>query len=104
MTTSEITTGTDAIRAALRVRGSKTNTAGLARDLGVSSATLDAFADGRAMLKPEVLQALAADLFHGHAVFDPAIDRLRPAVQAEPRPLGVRPDPIDPKLLPTYSP
>ena len=47
--------------------------------------------------------ALTAELFGGHVVYDPAIDRLRSANKAEPLPLGVRPPPLDPVTLPTYT-
>jgi hypothetical protein len=93
MIMSEINNGTDAIREALRQRGFKINTANLARDLGLSSDTLDGFIQGRTKLSPESLQALTLHLFHGHAEYVPAIDRLCSINRNEAQPLGIRPEP-----------
>ncbi len=97
-----MTTGTDVIRAALNSRARKMNAATLARDLGVPSETLDAFARGRTDLSPDTLKALARDLFHGHAEYDADIDRLRPATKTAPTPLGIHPPTLDPRTLPVY--
>ena len=70
------------IRLALRAR--KMNTATMARELGLPSATLDGFIAGKNSLPPETLAAIVRDLFHGAAVFDPAIDRLRSSNTTEP--------------------
>ena len=96
--------GATVIRQALAARNKKFNIGGLARDLGLSVAALEAFAYGRAGLAPEVLEALAKVLFDGRATYDPAIDRLRPVEREEPRPLGIRPPPITEMMtLPTYK-
>ena len=86
-----ITTGTDAIRQMLRVRNKKINLASLARDLGISSDMLDTFIDGKRSLPIPVLQDLTKVLWNGHAVYDPEVDRLRPARQEPAKPLGVLP-------------
>ena len=100
----EIKTGTDAIRQALVARSTKVNIGGLARELGLSVAALEAFMYGRSGLGPEVLDALTKVLFDGRATYDPSIDRLRPAECEEPRPLGVPPPPITEMMaLPVYQ-
>ena len=96
-----ITTGTDAIRQMLRVRNKKMNLAILARDLGISSDTLHAFIDGKRSLPIPVLQDLTKVLWNGDAVYDPEVDRLRPARQEPAKPLGVLPSLTIP--LPTYT-
>ena len=96
-----ITTGTDAIRQMLRVRNKKINLAILARDLGISSDALQAFIDGKRSLPIPVLQGLTKVLWNGHAVYDPEVDRLRPARQEPAKPLGVLPSLTIP--LPTYT-
>jgi hypothetical protein len=78
------------------------NTATMARELGLPSATLDGFIAGKNSLPPETLAAIVRDLFHGAAVFDPAIDRLRSSNTTEPVSLGVRPDPFNPRTSPYY--
>ena len=101
---TEIRTGTDAIRQALAVLNKKVNLAGLARDLSLSAAALEAFIYGRASLAPETLKALAVHLFDGRDEYDMAIDKLRPAKREEPRPLGIRPPPITESMtLPVYQ-
>jgi hypothetical protein len=88
----------------LAARNKKINIGGLARDLGLTGAALEAFAYGHSGLAPEVLEALAKVLFHGNAAYDPAIDRLRPVEREEPRPLGIKPPLITETMtLPTYS-
>ena len=96
-----ITTGTDAIRQKLRVLNKKMNLAILARDLGISSDMLDTFIDGQRSLPIPVLQGLTKVLWNGHAVYDPEVDRLRPARQEPAKPLGVLPSLTIP--LPTYT-
>ena len=63
----------------------------MARDLGLPSSTLEAFAEGKVALPPQVLQALTLELFQGAAVYDPELDLLRSANRAAPRSLGIRP-------------
>ena len=96
-----ITTGTDAIRQMLRVRNKKINLASLARDVGISSDALQAFIDGKRSLPIPVLQGLTKVLWNGDAVYDPEVDRLRPARQEPAKPLGVLPSLTLP--LPTYT-
>ena len=96
-----IITGTDAIRQMLRVRNKRMNLASLARELGISSDMLDAFIDGKRSLPIPVLQDLTKKLWNGHAVYDPEVDRLRPARQEPAKPLGVLPSLTIP--LPTYT-
>jgi hypothetical protein len=69
------------------------NTATMARELGLPSATLDGFIAGKNSLPPETLAAIVRDLFHGAAVFDPAIDRLRSSNTTEP---------VNPRTSPYY--
>ena len=96
-----IATGTDVIREMLRVRNKRTNFAILARDLGLSSNTLDAFIDAKRSLPIPVLQGLTKELWNGHAVYDPEVDRLRPALQEPAKPLGALPSLTIP--LPTFT-
>src|SRR6478736_1447302 len=97
----EVITGTDAIRQKLRVLNKKINLASLARDLGISSDMLDTFIDGQRSLPIPVLQGLTKVLWNGHAVYDPEVDRLRPARQEPAKPQGVMPSLTIP--LPTYT-
>ena len=90
-----ITTGTDVIRQMLRVLNKKMNLAILARDLGISSDALQAFIDGQRSLPIPVLQGLTKKLW-GHAVYDPELDRLRPARQEPAKPLWCAAEPDDP--------
>ena len=55
------------------------------------------------MLATDVLKALAKVLWGGNVEFVPEIDRLRPANKQPPKPLGIRPPPIDEDKLPTYE-
>ena len=87
-------TGTDNIRAALNARMIKNNTANMARDLGITSEALDAFARGTTTLPNDKLQTLTLDLWHGFLVYDPERDVLMPAKKDPPRSLGIVPDPI----------
>ena len=90
--TNEIKTGTDALRQVLVAR--HMGRGSLARDLGISNETLHAFASGKGTLPQAVLEALAKDWSGGHIIYDPTIDRLRPANTAEPRSQGSGPPPI----------
>ena len=84
-----------------RLPGRDIHIAHIARDIGISSLTLEAFAAGEAKLPPDVLKALARDLFP-HTEFVPEIDVLRPALQEPARLLGVPPQLSIP--LPRYAP
>jgi hypothetical protein len=50
------------------------------------------------------MQALVKALWDGYTEFDAELDVLRPANRTPPRPLGIRPPPIDPATLPTFKP
>jgi len=84
--------GTETLRQVLVAR--HMGRASLARDLGVSNETLHAFAHGTGTLPPAVLEALAIDWSGGSIIYDPAIDRLRPAHKAEPKSQGHGPAPF----------
>jgi hypothetical protein len=99
---TEPTTGTDLVGQALRRRNRRLNMAGFARDLGIASDRLEAFADGRIGLASETKQAIVRDIWAGDVEFDAELNLLRSANKEEPRPLGVRPPPIDPATLPTF--
>jgi hypothetical protein len=96
-----ITTGTDDIRRMLLVRYKTMNLASLARELGITSDTLQAFVDGKRSLPIPVLHGLTKILWNGDIVYNPEIDRLRPARQEPAKPLGVLPSLTIP--LPTYT-
>jgi hypothetical protein len=101
---TEIKIGTDAIRAALYARVRKVNTAGMARDLGIPSSTLDAFAAGQIMLPADTLKLLAAELFHGHAELDVELNLLRSTNRQAAKSIGPGPPPIEAMIeLPTYD-
>ncbi|MET3838759.1 hypothetical protein [Bradyrhizobium sp. OAE829] len=55
--------GTDVLREAVRVRVKTMRYAGLARDLSVAAETSVAFSEGRTTLPPEILSALAKQLW-----------------------------------------
>jgi hypothetical protein len=75
-----------------------------ANAIHLSPEALRDFAEGRKALPVDKLQALALELFEGHIIYDPEIDRLRPA-RSESRPLCTAyPGPFDPKSSPTYTP
>ena len=77
----------NALRAAVAARATKTNFAPLARDLGISSEALHGFSTGQTSLPPDVLKALASQLWGGHVEF------------TEPKTI-TPPPPIDPESLP----
>ena len=93
MSTTEINTGTDLVRLALRGRNKKLNLAVMAKDLSMSNERLDAFANGKLTLDAATMQALVKVLWNGHAEFDVEHDALTPANKAPPTSLGVKPAP-----------
>jgi hypothetical protein len=91
------TTGTMVLQQAVHARGKSQNLGYLARDLGVSAEALYAFGQGQGTLPDDVLAALTKEMFHGHASYDPAINKLRPAVKQVAQPLGIAPAPVQPQ-------
>jgi hypothetical protein len=90
-------TGTEVLRAALRTR--KLGLANIARELGLSTNALESFIAGGS-LPADKLNAIAAEIFGGHAEFDATNDLLvatnrTPAISA-----GIRPPQFDPKSRP----
>ena len=75
----------------------------LARDLRMPAAALEDFSAGRGPLNDAVLCTLTLQLFGGHTVFLPELDKLGPANTQEPTPLGHGPPPLDPATLPRYT-
>jgi hypothetical protein len=77
----------------------------VSRDIGVGIGALEQFATGTGKLSAEALVKLAVIVFEGHAVYDPATDKLRSAHRHEPRPLGRAPDPFPRPAVPapTFS-
>jgi len=67
------------MRQALGARNRKMNLAGMARDLGVASTSLEAFATGDAKLAPGVLVKLAERIWNGHLKYDVATDAMQSA-------------------------
>jgi hypothetical protein len=88
---TEITTGTDLVREALRGRNRKLNLAGLARSLGLPADRLENFAEGKVTLPAETMQAIVKALWGEHTEFDAEADALRPSNRTPPTPLGVHP-------------
>jgi hypothetical protein len=80
-------TGIAALRAMALVRVKRQNYGVPASAVGLHPEAFRDFAEGRKALPPDKLQALAIELTGGHAVYDPAIDRMRSAYRAEPKPL-----------------
>ena len=93
--------GLAVIRSALLARAKKGHFTPLARDHGLGTATLEEFAHGRAALAPDILSALAHELFGHNVTYDPTIDPLRRAA-LEPIPMGSPPPPL-PSTLPTFK-
>ena len=77
MTTESVTTGTAAIREAVRMQVKRLRYGRLAHEVGVASETLLAFAENRIQLSPQQLCALAREIWP-NAEFDPTADQLRP--------------------------
>lgn len=107
---TEVKTGVDALRDALRVRMKKANLTNLVRDISdasktpIGNAAVEAFATASANLPEPVLQALARHLFGDNASLD--VERnLLMRKKVAPLPAAVGPPPIvDPKSLPSYHP
>ena len=97
---TEIRTGIDAIRQALRAR--KLNFSNLARDLHLPTAQFEAFMDG-GPLPTDALEALTKLIWAGHAEFVPELNLLRPTNQQEARPLGGPPPIRETMTLPTFK-
>jgi hypothetical protein len=100
-------TATDAIRAHTWSRWRRGNFAGLARDLQVSIADLEAFVKGqKPRLADSVMHALVKEFYH-HTRFDPENDQLID-IAPPPLPAGklpepyVNPDPVIAKATADY--
>ena len=100
------TTGTDVIREALRVRSKSAmfSTVNLAKDLGVPDSVLTNFIATGVRPRPDVVHALVKFLLHGHAIWDEALDRLKPANANPVVSLGVRPPPSPINLPAGFTP
>jgi len=96
-------TGTDVLREAARIRVKTMRYAGLARDLGIAAETLVAFSENKLTPPPQILSALAKELWGGHVVFDPVTDLLR-TLAPPTRPLGVTPPLFDLEKPSRYAP
>ena len=87
---SEIKSGTDAIRAALKAWSFKINLASLARDLGLPTDHLEKFiASGP--LSDDAIKGLTKILWHGHAEFDAEAEPAPAHEPARGSPPGLRP-------------
>ncbi|MFH0300990.1 hypothetical protein AAFX91_27950 [Bradyrhizobium sp. 31Argb] len=102
---TEATTGVDVLRRTVHARNRSPHALALiAREVeGVSTSMLEDFAAGKIDLGIAALQALTKELYP-HAEFDVESGMLRSTNRSEPRSLGVRPEPFDPRTLPYYSP
>ena len=98
-----MTTGTDVLREALRVRIRKGSAALLARDLGAGTATLDEFAHGRGTLPLAIMNTLAKNLFGDSCSFDAQRDLLTRTKQVA-TPIGTAPPRFVPKAPPVLGP
>jgi hypothetical protein len=74
---TEAITGTDLVCQALRGRNRKLNMAGFAREVGISSDRLEAFAEGKIGLAPETVQAIVRTIWAGDVEFDAERDLLK---------------------------
>ena len=101
---SEVKTGTDAIRAQLRIFMAKGHLATVAHDIdGAGVAVLESFATGGAQLPLPVMQQLAKLLLD--AKLDPATGLLQPLQRPESRPLCASGIPrFEPKDAPFFQP
>jgi len=61
--------------------------------------TMVAFSENRMTLPPQILCALARELWGGNIVYDPVVDLLR-SLAPPAQPMGITPPPIDPSKLP----
>jgi hypothetical protein len=75
----------------------------LSRDLSIGLAALDNFVYQNTSLAPEALQAIALELFNGHARYDPTDNVMRSVNQEPPRPGGIAPEPFDPTTRPQVA-
>ena len=91
--------GTDLLRQVVKAKRTKLNFAQTARDAGVPMTTLEAFSNGTADLTPEVLIALTP-LVMPTAIFDPAINKLRPAITAPVQQMSAYPEKFVPGKVP----
>jgi len=91
------------LRSAVQSRRRAGNFGGLARDLHVSIADLEAFADGGKQLPEPILQALAKEMFSAKLN---AGGLLEPLNKPEAKPLCAAgyPSFVDPKSHPYYTP
>ena len=87
--TNPLDSGQALLRQALAAHNMKRNLVTMARDVGVPSPALEAFAYGSASLSPDVLKALALRILD--AVYDPLTDKLSNGASQEPRLMGNRP-------------
>ncbi|WOH47618.1 hypothetical protein [Bradyrhizobium sp. sBnM-33] len=100
---TEIITGTDAIRQALKARSKDSRAVNIARDVGISSQLLNNFLDGKNNLSPEILNALTTEIWHGHALYDAETDRLVSANREPPKAFAtIRPEPFNADAHPSY--
>jgi hypothetical protein len=95
MSTAKTTpSGREIIRQALSARGRQAgNLAGMARDLGLSTAAVDAFVHGGAPLAPDYLAKLAERIWAGYIRYNADADRLESGNTAEPTTIAYRPPP-----------
>jgi hypothetical protein len=92
--------GTNLVREAVWSRRNRLTS--LARDAGVSSELLDAFAKNHADLPVDAIQYIVSDIWGGTIIFDSAADSLTYAPAAPARSLGTPPQLT--MKLPVYSP
>src|SRR4051794_14926029 len=90
-TGTDMTTGTDTLRAALRAR--KNGLTFISRDLGVALVTLQGFSTGSVSLLAEVKQKIATYIFGDRTVFDADADLLR-SVSQPARPIATALPPV----------
>jgi hypothetical protein len=97
------TTGIDVLRSATKARRRAGNFGGLARDLRVSIADLEAFADNGKPLAEPVMQALAKEMFGAKLNADGLLEPLNKA-EVKPMCASGYPPRLDPKTSPFYVP
>ena len=95
--------GIETLRSSLLVFNIKSNSAILAKEMGVATTVLDDFQHSRSDLNTDLLQKLALYVFSGFATYDADIDQIVPTNQEPAKALHSAPLPAEQKQRPQLS-